>query len=518
MNRHVLILILLALVSFFLNLGGSSVYILDEAKNAGCAMEMQQRNDWVVPTFNNELRTDKPPLHYYFMRTAYTLFGVTPFAARCFSAVMAMLLVLTLYRFGKKYLTAQSAFYACVILICSLQVAIQFRLAVPDPYLIAFLTLALLLFYDGYASGKTSPLLFSYGALALATLAKGPVAVLFYALVVLIFLLVTRSFSMRRLLELKVPAGIFLFLVIVLPWYILVGIQTDGEWLEQFFFKHNLGRFTDTMEGHRGFPLASLAVLIFGLMPFSFYMPEMLKTVWKARRQHELLTFCLIAVTVVVMFFAFSRTFLPGYVAPAFPFFALLLGYYWDAFVRSGKTGVGVVGAAYFAILAAVALCIGLWKGIELEPALATLKNIWVCALILVAGSTAALILLYRGLRQHAFVSYALASISFVAVFFVYMFPRIDALNPVNQSLPLVQHNPVAYYRAVNPAFVFALQRPIPKLENPEELTVFLSQPDHRVITTQKSLKQIDTLSYTILFRQKDLFERSTTVIIMGKH
>lgn len=449
MNRNVLLLLFLSAISFLINLGGPSIYILDEAKNAGCALEMQQRNDWVVPTFNNELRTDKPPLHYYFMRTAYSIFGVTPFAARFFSAVMALILVFTVYRFARKYFTEQAAFYACLILVCSVQVSIQFRLAVPDPYLIAFLTFALLSFYDGYKSGSAVFLLLSYGALALATLAKGPVAVLFYALVVLTFLLVNRSLSWRRLLALKVPAGIILFLVIVVPWYVLVGIQTDGEWLQQFFFKHNIGRFTDTMEGHRGFPLASFAVLILGLMPFSFFLPEMFKTVWKARRQHDLITFGLIAVAVIVVFFAFSRTFLPGYIAPAFPFFALLLGYYFDVFIKSGRTAAGVVGAAYFAVIFAIAVCFGLWKGIQLETALTGLSYLWLFGLILPAGSITALVFLYLGFRKYMFAAYAGSSMIFIALFFTVMFPAIDAKNPVTQSVPLIENKPAAYYRSI---------------------------------------------------------------------
>ena len=77
-------LLLVLVFLLFWRLGSSPIYILDEAKNAQCAKEMMQRNDWVVPTFNEELRTDKPVLHYYFMIVAYKLFGVSAFSARFF--------------------------------------------------------------------------------------------------------------------------------------------------------------------------------------------------------------------------------------------------------------------------------------------------------------------------------------------------------------------------------------------------------------------------------------------------
>jgi 4-amino-4-deoxy-L-arabinose transferase-like glycosyltransferase len=374
--------------------------------------------------------------------------------------------------------------------------------------------LALLLFYEGFKSGKTLPLMASYCSLALATLAKGPVAPLFYGLIVVTFLITTRSLSWKQLTHLKVAAGVLVFLGIVLPWYILVGFKTDGVWLEQFFFKHNVGRFADTMEGHGGFPLASLAILIFGLMPFSFFLPEMLKKVWADRRENQFLSLCLIAITVVIVFFAFSRTFLPGYIAPAFPFFALLLGHYWHSFITSGKVSVGTIGGGYFAVVISVAICVGLWQAPAAEVALRDLHNLWQFGLILVAGSVAALFFLYRGMRKLVFISYASSWMAFIALFCGLLFPLIDAQNPVNKGLPFLHDYQVACYRTLNPAFVFALKQPVEKLETPDEITAFLSQPSHRVITDLKSLKKLDSTSYTIVFKQKDLFERSTTIII----
>jgi len=66
--------VLLAFLLFF-RLGATPIYILDEAKNAEYAKEMMQRHDMIVPVFNGELRTDKPPLHYFFMIASYILFG-----------------------------------------------------------------------------------------------------------------------------------------------------------------------------------------------------------------------------------------------------------------------------------------------------------------------------------------------------------------------------------------------------------------------------------------------------------
>jgi hypothetical protein len=49
---------------------------------------MWQNEEWILPTFNQEPRYDKPPLHYYAFTLAYKLFGITPFAARFFPAFL----------------------------------------------------------------------------------------------------------------------------------------------------------------------------------------------------------------------------------------------------------------------------------------------------------------------------------------------------------------------------------------------------------------------------------------------
>ena len=64
---------------------------------------MLERNDLIVPTFNGELRTDKPALHYFFMMLSYKLFGVNEFAARFFSAVFGILTVCITFFYTKKF-------------------------------------------------------------------------------------------------------------------------------------------------------------------------------------------------------------------------------------------------------------------------------------------------------------------------------------------------------------------------------------------------------------------------------
>jgi 4-amino-4-deoxy-L-arabinose transferase-like glycosyltransferase len=513
MSRPLIIITVLSIIVFFANSWGPSVYILDEAKNAGCAMEMYQRGDWVVPTFNDALRTDKPPLHYYFMKMAYSILGINPFAARFFSSVMGVLLVLTVYVFTRRFLNEMSALAASLILLSSIHITIQFHLAVPDPYLIFFLALSLFLFYDGFKSGKRLRLMTSYASLALATLAKGPVAIIFYGLIVLIFLLAIRAFSWKELRRLYVPQGVLLFLLLVLPWYVAVGIETQGVWLEQFFFKHNVGRFTATMEGHRGFPLSSVVILILGLMPFSFFFPQMMNCIWTERQNHFLLL-CVVVVLVVVIFFSLSRTILPTYMGPAFPFFSILLGYYGSTIINNSTNLNLFAGAIVFAVIAA-AMPVTIWFVLRNDTSLSSLSYLWVYFLPLVAGALLAIFFLAGQKIKYAAVTYMGSFIIFGQLFFYIVFPRIDATNPVSQSISFVKEaNAVACYQNMNPAFVFGLKHPVPTLNDWPAVRDFLNQPGSLIITEKKFLKKIDGKEYSILFEMKDLFENPTTMII----
>ena len=502
------------------NIWGTSVYILDEAKNAGCAMEMYQRGDWVVPTFNDALRTDKPPLHYYFMRVGYNILDITPMGARVFSSLMGILTVLVVFLYCRRLLNEDIAFYTGMILVASLQLAIQFHLAVPDPYLIFFLTLGWLSYIYAYIEKQSKYYYLFYVAIACAALAKGPVAVVFSGLLILIFLFVQRDLTWKVLLRMRILQGALLFCVIVLPWYIAVGIATDGAWLEQFFFKHNVGRFTSSMEGHGGFPLASVVIVIAALMPFSFFAPQAMKMIWKDQKKDAFLQFCFIAMCVVVVFFAFSRTILPSYPEPAVPFFAILLGYFFYTVQKREKVGamrLRVNGLVYFII--ALIIPFAAWVALQQENDLKDLSGLAVYFVLLPMGAGIALVYLWKKDLDTALYIYTLTAVIFLILFFYAAFPEIDARNPVTRSMEYMHRHPsmpLVAYRDFNPAYVFSFQKPVKKFETTEELASFADAHDRFYLVTQERyLPELHKLhNFRIIYQGKDLFERPVTVVL----
>ena len=76
--------------------GTSSLPLIDrdEPRFAQATREMVDNGEWIIPTFNHDVRFDKPVLTYWMMRGGYVLFGVNEFGARFHSMVCTLLLIL----------------------------------------------------------------------------------------------------------------------------------------------------------------------------------------------------------------------------------------------------------------------------------------------------------------------------------------------------------------------------------------------------------------------------------------
>ncbi|MCU0419776.1 MAG: glycosyltransferase family 39 protein [Cyclobacteriaceae bacterium] len=512
-NKHLVAVALLACASFFANVGGFPIYILDEAKNAACAMEMAQRDDWVVPTFNGALRTDKPSLHYYFMRAGYGLFGITPVGARFFSALMGVLTTVVVFLFVSRAANLRTAWLASGILICSIHAAVQFHLAVPDPYLIFFMTCGWLAFASARMQGH--PWLFgvSYASVALAFMAKGPVAPLLFGLAVLVSLALQGQWKWRVFMSLRLGWGALIFLAIALPWWVAVSAATEGEWVRGFLFDHNLKRFTSTMEGHRGVPGLAVVFFALALLPLSAFLPQALRHAWRLRRE-PMIAWAFSGVVTTVVFFSFSRTFLPTYVGPAIPLGAILLAAYFDRVIQQ-REAFSVASLAVVNVIFLV-LPIGAFVALRQD---ATLHEVAARAWLLLPLPLAGLIAWF-GVSQrpaHWRVGTLLTG-SFVAIqlLFYFVVPALLRHNPVSASAPhLHSGKPVYIYQRANAAFVFEAKRPLPVIDTPAELADVLAKTGTPIVllTRRSHADTLSSFGFKTVFEKRDLFETPQTVV-----
>lgn len=474
---------------------------------------MMDRGDWVIPTFNGDLRTDKPVLHYYFMRIGYNLFGQNAFGARFFSGLFGLLTLILVYVFGKRRFDEDTAFLAVLILVSSIHFITQFHLATPDPYLILFTTLSIIWLFEGFESRSGWKLFGGYVSMALAFLTKGPIAIALPGGAMLIYLIISGQFGIPAIARLRIHLGLLALLLIDAPWYYAVHEATNGEWTEGFFIKHNVSRYTDTMEGHGGFFLIMPLILLIGLLPFTGWVIPAYGMAWKLRRENGALALSAAAAFFVVLFFSFSSTKLPSYVSPALPFAALVTAFY----LKKGLLANNLQKWPWtVSALLSIGLFAGIWVGVKQDP---SLKDIPEMALFFVTIPIGALIGLWFGLKGNhrlAIMSNAMGFIIAGFCFHFYAFPMADRENPVASSMELVEGEQVVAYKRFNPSFAFYLERPIEKIHSPEDLVDRLrSAPDTKVISTKKHLIEIDTIpGLSVVFSKKDLFERPTTVVL----
>lgn len=505
-------LFLLAFGVYLFNSWGVSIYILDEAKNASCAREMLEQKQWFIPTFNYELRTDKPPLHYFFMMTAYRIFGVNALAARFFSAVFGALTILISFLYTRRFTSSVIAFWTSVVLLASIHLSLQFHLAVPDPYLIFFMTWSLFAFYAALHSPTKSEWLWMYVAIGLATLTKGPVAILLPGLIFLLHLIFSRNFSWKTIRRLKPFYGVVLVLLIVLPWYIVNGLETNWEWTRGFFLDHNLHRFSDRMEGHGGIFLLTILYVLIGLFPFAVFIPQSVIIAFK-NRKIEFVLFNIIAGLTIVAFFSVSQTKLPNYTVPAYPFLALLIAFFIDQKLENFKQ----VRVAFIVLLViSILLPIIAFVAMEFDPSLASVRvlSFWLFMMPVLVF----LAFMYRKKLELFLLMTGFSGLLTALLFFGIIYPKIDRQNPVSQSIHQLKNREIAYYEKFNPSYSFYLQKKINRVEADEVDDFFQKYPDGIIISTERRFPGANTgEKYKIIFSGKDLFETPTTILISNK-
>jgi len=269
---HWPVLALAIFIGFFLHIWSIPLFDLDEGAFTQSTREMFLRGDFISPYLNGEPRFDKPILIYWLQAASVSLFGFNEFALRLPSALAATGWVLLVYGFVARLRDRQTAFWAAFIVATSLQVTIVGKAAIADALLIVFMMATMFAIYLHYLDGRQRWVLIAFVAMGLGFLTKGPVAIVIPAAVSLLFFVVQGQWR-RWLTAVFNPWGIALFLLIALPWYVLQYLREGQAFIDGFFLKHNVQRFSEPLHGHSAglwfYPLVSvLAVLPFSALLF----------------------------------------------------------------------------------------------------------------------------------------------------------------------------------------------------------------------------------------------------------
>lgn len=318
---------------FFFGLAYFGLLGADEPRYAQVAREMLARHDWITPTLGGKPWLEKPVLYYWETMLAYSVFGVSDWAARLGSAVDGTAMVIATYLFLRRFRPGFQLDGA--LMVASASGVIGFaRAASTDMPLAATFTIAMLAWYAWYESASKRYLALCYIFLGLAMLAKGPVAPFLAAVIVVIVSAAKGDY--RLIARTCWPPGIALFALTSLPWYVAVQLRNPA-FFRMFILEHNLGRFGKDLYHHTQPFWYYLPVVLLALAPWTmFVIASAAETIraWRTEKRElfqsedALLGFLVIWLMVPVAFFSLSASKLPGYIVPAIPAGTLLLAEY----------------------------------------------------------------------------------------------------------------------------------------------------------------------------------------------
>jgi len=563
-HRHQLWIVVVAATIMLIGLGSTRLWDEDEAYFAGAAAEMHAQGDWVVPSFNGRLFAHKPPWMYWMMMIGFRLFGTTEFAARFFSAVFGVATCLLTYHLGRRLFGSRVGLWAGLIMASCVMFNVVSRAATPDSYLVFFSALSLYVFastgaFQRPAAGSVaSPPVDTttksflpqrwrnfaamYAVMGLAVLVKGPIGVLFPMAVIGMFLLATTparavapgASSWRRVREACRPFGpvnflgtvwrmrpltaIAMVLLVAGPWYLAVGMRTEGAFLREFFGVHHFQRFTTSMESHRGPVYYYVVAVLVGMFPWSvFALPSLLLLVRHLRgrvERHAALVFVTCWAGVYLGLFTMAGTKLPNYVLPAYPALALIAAYFYQYWIDNPQGVHRYWHRIALGILAAVGIggLVGLpaaallqIEGRSLLDAAGLARDVqsdlvWLGLVGLPAflGGIVAIVLAERGRIQNAVTALAATSIATMLVFWNYAAPRVDQYQTsegIARTIQLHSANSrprIAQFGYFRPSLVYYTRQRIARCTDSTDAARFLTAPGARfLITTGEGFEEL---------------------------
>ena len=362
-----LYLFFLALLLFFPALGLRDFWAPVEPRYAEIARVMFAKGEWIVPTVNGDLYTDKPILYFWLVLMAANLVGgVNEWTVRVPCALAGVGFVLATYLVGRDFFAARIGFIAAAVLATSVRVIWEARWAHVDMVFGLFFILTIY-FAARSLLRKDSPnaILLAYVFMALATLTKGLIGIVLPALLFVGFMTARRDW--RLIVDSRLPYGIPIFLLLVVPWFYLVSSATDGKWLTDFIYVHHIQRYT-AGAGHRQPFYYYFTTLPVDLLPWTiFAIPALFA--YRSYRQiwtQPVSLFFLIWFLIVFLFFSISDTKRDLYLLPLLPTAALFLAHYLNDLVidrlPQGRFYRGMI-LLFFSLVAlsGLALPIAVW-------------------------------------------------------------------------------------------------------------------------------------------------------------
>jgi 4-amino-4-deoxy-L-arabinose transferase-like glycosyltransferase len=372
----------------------------EESRWATVAREMIQTGDWIVPRQQGEPFLSRPPLgNWLIALTSLARGQCDVWAVRLPTLSAVLLTTILVYAFGRSFLNRTGAL-AASLAFCTMGEVLQMgRLAETDLIFTCLLSSAMIVWLWG--ERRSWPLWLTwcggYALAALAALAKGPQAPVYFFGTVVLFLVIRRDW--RMLFSRWHLVGLSLFAVIVAAWQIPFTLAVGWDATRMIWTGDSAARFehlrgVDVLKHLIEYPLELLGCTA----PWSILLIAFLSRRFRSRLGELQPQVTCLTIYFVVGFLPCWAS--PGgmtrYCLPLYPALALLVGVVAQ---RVSEVALSLrlsrawanswrLYAASIVILAAVIM------GIKLGPKIAALhpwtQPIAICLVFLVVSAAAA--------------------------------------------------------------------------------------------------------------------------------
>ena len=476
------VLLAAAIIPYFVDLGGSSIWDANEAFYVETPREMIESGDFVSPTFNHQPRLNKPVLSYWIVAGFYKALGVSVAVQRLPIALAAVTMILTAFLLAYVARGPEAGLWAAVGLAVTPRLVMFGRRIFIDIYISMFMALTVTFFAlaERYPHRRRLFLLLMYASVGLGVLTKGPVAAALPALVFGIYLLLHRE--VRRVTEMMIPAGLVIVLAIVVPWYTALYHRYGWTYITSFIVGENIARYTEGVgvEQRRGLSFY-LPVVFSDSFPWSLFLFGA-AGMWLVDRvalrragaestpdpAFRIRTLLWLWILVIVIFFTFSAAKQDLYIFPIVPAVAALAGIF---IARRDVQGAAVwprvlrATAAVIGLLLAVAGA-GTFYIFETVGKVYALHGAAFVGGVAAVGGALALGLALANRPRFALVAVLMSLVTLNWAFIIRVLPSFERYKPVPPISAAIRQrfaegDVVAHYNVALPSMVYYLGRHI---------------------------------------------------------
>lgn len=444
----------------------------DEPRFAQASRQMLESGDYIDVRYQDTARNLQPAGIYWLQVAAISVFGDADtreiWPHRMPSWLSAIGVVFLTWWVGALLFGAQTGRYAAALIACCLLLGVEAHIAKIDATLCFAVLLAqasLAKIYMSSESGTSTnawAALF-WAALGFGILLKGPIPLMVVGGTILALVLIERRFAWLG--KLKALWGAPLMLAIAAPWYIAIGISTNGEFFRTALGYSVVGKLTSAHQSHGGSPGYHLALLPLLFWPGSLFAILAAPFAWLERKSPAV-RFCIAWIVPAWLVFELSGTKLPHYTLPLMPAIALLAAAglaHAGSRKFYGRPWLFAFGALIWAVAGAAVVIAPMALTYRFEQVISPLSI--ALASVALACMLGVLILIGMGrLRQALVVTVAAAVLSAINTYqlaipslhTLFMSPRIVAALNANQ---LCDQTRVVSFSYREPSLVFLYER-----------------------------------------------------------